>query len=576
LDVGPNSGGSALLIPLRFFQLSEATRDPMQKFDEFAWDTALGLRGNFGAGFDWELAYHRSDYKVERDNRLLLDQPTNAFFFGPQLGSLPFGTAQLPIVSVTDYSRFVRPLTPAEFRSITALNHTEADSSNDQVSAVISGDLFKLPAGAVQFASVFEWGTQEYDINLDPREVAGEFAGFLNSFPGGGSRDRYAAGVELAVPVLSSVRTTLAGRYDKYDDITNVDDAFTYNLGLEYRPFKTLLLRGSYATSFRAPDMHFVFAGSSSTFSAPRDALRCRRDFGVTDLNQCAFIPGLTGVLATTERQGNPGLKEETSKSWTAGLAWNITQSLDFTVDYFDIQIENTVNDLTDDFITGTEADCVLGRTLSGAPVDSSSAQCQFIRGLVTRNVPVPGVPGSIDNIAQLNTLPINRAFEGVTGLDASLNYFLDANRWGRFFFTFGWSHILKQERQEFAGDPVDSYRDDSRNRDLRSKIRSSVTWEKSGFSQTLYVDRQGSRPTYAAAFTANPTEFRTRPYSFYNYTVSYTSPADTWSVGLIVDNLLDADPKIDGTFAGWPFFFGQNVNAYGREVFLEGKYKFK
>lgn len=574
LDVGPNSGGGALLGPARFFQLSEATRDPLQKFDELAWDAALGLRGTIAGKFDWELAYHRSDYEVERDYRQLLESATNSFFqLGPQLGSLPFAGLELPIFAVADYSRMLRPLTPAEFRSITALNHTEADSSNDQVSAVFSGDLFKLPAGAVKFASVLEWGTQDYQIDLDPREVNAEFTGFGTSFPGGGSRDRYAAGVEFAVPVIESVRMTLAGRYDKYDDVTDVDDAFTYNFGLEYRPLKSLLLRGSYATSFRAPDMHFVFAGASSTFSSPRDMLRCRRDFGVTDINQCGFLPGLTG-LTNTERTGNRALEEETSKSWTAGLAWNITESLDLSVDYFDIQIEDMVNDLSVDFITQTEADCVLGETISGQVVNSSSALCQFITGLVTRATAVP--PLSPDSIVELSTLPINRAFEAVTGLDASLNYSLDAKAWGRFFFNLGWSHVLKQERQEFAGDPVDSYRDDRRNRDLRSKIRSSLTWEKGGFSQTLFADRQGSRPTYAFAFTASPSDFRTDSYTVYNYTASYTSAADTWRVGLIVSNVLDEDPKIDATWADYPFFFTQNVNAFGREVLVEASYKFK
>lgn len=577
LDIGPNAGpAGALLLPGRFLQLSETTREPKQEFDERAWDVALGLRGKLGSGtWDWELAYHHSAYEVERDNRQLLEQETADFFLGPELGTLPFLGAQLSIRSVPDYSRLLAPLTPAQYRSISALNHTEADSSNDQVSTVVTGDLFTLPAGAVKVAGVLEWGTQEYNIDLDPREVNGAFAGINTSFPGGGSRDRYAAGVELAIPVLDQVRFTLAGRYDRYDDITDVDDAFTYNAGLEYRPLKSLLLRGSYATSFRAPDMHFVFAGPSSTFSSPVDVLRCRRDFGATDINQCAVNPSVTGTLAATERQGNAALEEETGKSWTLGLAWNVTETLDLSVDYFDIELNDLVNDLTVDFITQTEADCVLGQTIAGRAVDSNSSLCQFITGLVTRNVPNPSV-GLADTIAQINTLPINRAFERVSGVDASLNYALNLNRLGEFSFRLGWSHVLKQERQEFAGDPVESYRDDERNRDLRSKVRGSLTWEKSGYAQTLYVDRQGSRPTYAANFTADPTEFRTRPYVVYNYTASYTSVDDRWRLGLIVNNLLDADPKIDGTFAGYPFFFSQNVNPYGREIFLESSYKFR
>lgn len=572
VDVGPNApGGFDLLAPLRFLQLSETTREPLQQFDEFAWDAVLGMRGNLGGGFNWELALHHSDYTVKRDNRLLLEQATNDFFLGPQLGTLPFSGFDLPIFAVPDYGRLIRPLTPAQFRSISAPNHTEADSSNDQVTAVVTGKLLDLPAGALEFAGVLEWGTQKYHIDLDPREVAGEFLGLSGSLPGGGSRDRYAAGVELAVPVVDKVRLTLAGRYDKYQDITDVDDALTYNLGLEYRPFKPLLLRASYATSFRAPDMHFVFAGPSTITLAPIDEMRCRRDQGVTDLSQCTLQP--FGVPTT--RQGNAGLEEETGKSWSAGLAWSVTDSLDLSLDYFDIQLKNLVNDLSLDYILKTEADCALGQTIGGQPVDSGSALCQFISGLVQRAQPIPGL--STDAIVGLNTLPINRALQSVNGIDTTLNYRLDAARFGRFSFRFAWSHILRGERQEFAADPVESYRDNPENRDLRSKVRASVTWEKSGFSQTLYLDRQGSRPTYAANYSSLPTSnTRTKAYSIYNYTASYTSSTDAWGVSLIVNNLFDADPKIDPSYAGWPFFFGQNVNPYGREVFLEARYRFK
>ena len=52
-----------------------------------------------------------------------------------------------------------------------------------------------------------------------------------------------------------------AGRYDQYS-YGDVDPGkFTYNLGLEWRPLDSLLLRSSYGTGFRAPDLHYLFAG---------------------------------------------------------------------------------------------------------------------------------------------------------------------------------------------------------------------------------------------------------------------------------------------------------------------------
>ena len=53
-------------------------------------------------------------------------------------------------------------------------------------------------------AGIVEWGTQEYDITLDPRLISGEFWGFTGT-GGGGERDRYAVGGEVLVPVDSMI-----------------------------------------------------------------------------------------------------------------------------------------------------------------------------------------------------------------------------------------------------------------------------------------------------------------------------------------------------------------------------------
>ncbi len=573
-DLGGLAAGQYLQF-IRFFQINEMP-DPDLMFDERAWDAVLGLRGSlFEDSLEWELAYHHSDYDVERDQRTPLTEAIFDFYFGPQLrdasGNLVFdnllGMLGIPLPPAAVYTavnrgRMQRALTPAEWRSITALNHTEAQSSNDQASAVLTGSLFSLPAGEVGFAAVLEWGTQSYGINLDPRLTAGEFYG-LTEFPGGGVRHRYAAGLELAVPVLDSVRLTLASRYDKYNDITDVDDAVTYNAGVEYRPFKSLLFRGAYATSFRAPDMHFVFAAPSSLFAAPLDELRCRRDLGITDPAQCAVA--IPPVIVEQHRRGNPGLQEETGKSWSAGVVWNVLDSLDLTVDYFDIRLDDIVNDLSFDFILSTEADCRIGRTVTGEAVDSGSALCQFAMAQVVRN-PFTG-PGT-DRLIEVNTGPINRSLQNVRGLDATLNYSLDTERLGDFRFNLAWSHILEQERQEFATDPVDSYRDDPDNLDLRSRVRGTVSWRMGRWAHTLLGDRRGSRPTFDELA-------RTKSYTTYNYsTVFSATPALTFS--LVVNNLLDEDPRIDDTFSAYPFFYQSNVNPVGREAFFEVGYRFR
>ncbi|WP_410967008.1 TonB-dependent receptor domain-containing protein, partial [Salmonella sp. SAL04277] len=73
----------------------------------------------------------------------------------------------------------------------------------------------------------------------------------------GGSRDRYAAGGEFSIPLHDTLLASAAGRWDQYRFSGRTEEQTTYNLGLEWRPLTSLLLRGSYGTSFRAPDLNY-------------------------------------------------------------------------------------------------------------------------------------------------------------------------------------------------------------------------------------------------------------------------------------------------------------------------------
>ena len=59
----------------------------------------------------------------------------------------------------------------------------------------------------------------------------------------------------------------IATRYDKYDDdSSNVGGKVSSMMNIAYRPTEDVLLRASASQSFRAPDMHRVYAGSSLLF----------------------------------------------------------------------------------------------------------------------------------------------------------------------------------------------------------------------------------------------------------------------------------------------------------------------
>ena len=530
--------------------------------DESSWDFAVGLRGRLGERFDWDATLSRSEYDVEINRPRFLRQPLFDYFLGPQLGTQLVGSTRYPIYR-TNLQRYFNPIDPTTYQSLSTMVKTEAESSVTQANLVLSGDLFELPAGAVGMAAVLEAGRQEYTLTPDPRLLPGANPATaiynLTGTGGGGERNRYAFGLEFSVPILDSLTMQLAGRYDKYDDITQVDDAVTYNAGLEWRPLDGLLVRGSYATSFRAPDMHYVFADTSGFFTGVFDEYQCRRD-GLS-LTTCASqTPYNYQVFGT--RQGNAFLEEEEGKSWTAGIVWDAFEGFSVSADYYHIELDSAVSDVGTGYLLRNEAACRLGTDRDGSAVDSNSAGCQQFLSFVTRTVGGPN-DGRIEEI-RLN--PINQSYNAVEGIDAAVDYRLDTDRLGDFRFGLKWSHTLKQEFEEFPGDGVQQYRDSLQNFDFRSRINWSATWNRNDWGASLYGYRWGSAPNWAETG-------RIAPYIVWNAGLSKKiTPKAT--VGVTVNNLFDKLAPEDDTFYTYPYFW-RAYSPIGREVFVQFDYKF-
>ncbi len=561
-NAGPDSTGYEVL--QRFILASEigGREARVTTEEDRVLDYAVGFRGGlFGSRWEYEATYSHSDYKVENAARHLLNPEVEDYFLGPNLGFDidPEGFG-LPAYAV-NLTRLYSPLTPQIYQQLSAVGRDEADSSNDVVNVVLTGDLFQTPSGPVSMAAIVEWGTQEYEITLDPRTIAGDFWAFTGS-GGGGKRDRYAGGVEFGVPLYDKLRATLAGRYDKYDDITNVDDAFSYNLGLEFRPTDTLLLRGSLATSFRAPDMHFVFADPSGYFAQVDDEYWCRANEPGVSLPACSRNP----ANIEGESQGNPGLEEEEGESFTLGVVFQPTSRLSLALDYYHIEITGLVIDYPITKILEIEADCRLGQTASGAAVDVNSGQCQSILARVNRT-PVDATDFS-EYIDLVRTGPINTADYKTSGIDTSLSFVQQLPTQGSLTYQLNYSHVLKFDTRDFAGDPFENSRDDLQVFDFRSKMRGSVTWQYADWTTTLFGERLGSVPRWDETG-------RIGTHVEWSGSVSYRFLGGAAEASLFVDNLFDEEPPEDPSYDTYPYFSDLNYDPTGREWFVQLRYKF-
>ncbi|WP_297803895.1 TonB-dependent receptor [uncultured Brevundimonas sp.] len=511
-----------------------------------------GIKGTFGEGDVWgyEIALNHSEYRSKVSFPQVIAAKANAFFLGPQLGvDADSGYA----IFAPDVSRLYTPLTPQEYASITADSVYNPRSRSTNLSATITNsELFQLPAGPVGFAAVVEGGKQSYELNTDPNALIPYYYGLVDS-DGEGDRNHLGAGFEVRAPLLSNLEVNAAGRYDRYSFADNDVGEFTYNLGLEYRPHRTVLLRAAYGTGFRAPDLHYVFSGPGNTHPSATDYYRCATEEPDEDIGDCSFDG--QGIVAY--RNGNRDLDPETSKSFNAGIVWQPTRNISLSLDYFNVELTNQVRDMNIDTILRNEAACRTGG------MDASSPTCVDAVARVNRQATGP-LAGSLIGVS---TNPINIAQETTSGFDVAARWRVPTERAGDFTFSASYTYVDEHDFQQYPGDPViDKLAYDSGYYIPREKGTASVSWAFNKLTATLQGQYLGELPNYYEdAYIEDSWMF--------NASAQYDL-TDHVRLSLTVNNLFDEGPVKDETYSAYPYYDISWFDSVGRSYYLQLTYK--
>ncbi|MEO5935244.1 MAG: TonB-dependent receptor [Duganella sp.] len=517
-------------------------------WDDQANSLSFGAKGQLAGSWRYEASYSASLYKSQAKAPRALAN-IDSFFLGPQQGFDADGVA----IYAPDQSRLTRRLTPAEFDSITGFTKSDDKSWTNTASVTANGEAFTLPAGPVNLAAVAEVGKQGFSNRPDGRINAGYFNLAPPADVTAGTRKRFAAGVEANVPLLPQLSATVAGRYDRYSFAGRDDGKATYNGGLEWRPVKQLLVRGNYATSFRAPDMNYIFkARGTGYYSSTTDYYRCAKvGQPVADCEFANVSPGSDYVQI-----GSRDLRPERGRSTGLGLVWSPNADFDVTLDYWNIKIDDLVTNLSADKLLRDESDC----RIAG---DLTSPTCADAIARIERN-PLTALnkPGEIRRIT---VNPINAASTSVNGIDVSAKYVLRTTGWGLFISKLNYSKTLDKKSRQFAGDPLNDDLEDLTNYDWRDKLNASVTWNLPKVSSTLFLQRYGKVPNSAGTAYLTPT-------TLVNASVVYrVNPRTTISVAVNnVFNLVKSD-----TTGGWPYYPVGNYSPVGRQGWVELNYHF-
>ncbi|GLQ94948.1 TonB-dependent receptor plug domain-containing protein [Dyella acidisoli] len=493
-------------------QLTAAEIGPSNTHDrEQNWNLQAGLRGTmFDSRFNWDLNLNTQKYTVREDYTGYDQNAMNNFFLGKQLGTTTDSKGNSIPIYAMNWQQWWNPITPQQYNQFAVFGTNTASSWLDQVQFRINGDLYKLPwaSESIGWAAVLEAAHNGYLLSPDSRSAFANSANFQNPFgaylTGGGTRQRYSFGNEFRVPLLDSVTWTISGRLDKYHDASRADVARTWGTGLEYRPFDGLLVRGSYNTNFKAPDMQAIYlTGSSSPVGYYADPLQCINDIknGVSNSTWCNSVQRSSSQYYTLNTNGSRLLKPQTGHSWTYGFVWQIpgVQGLSVSADYWHMGVDNAIQYLSGDTVLADEAGCLTGYQTNGTSALSpytahvrGSAYCQMVTQMVTRN--------AAGQIVTVNSGPINEASLYVSGIDASLDYKLHTDDWGDFRANINYTDNLSYKQRVLASDELQNTRYNM----VASRITWIGNWHKGDWDVTISGVRDGGMraPNYGSCNT--------------------------------------------------------------------------
>ena len=513
-----------------------------------------GIKGTFGEGDAWtyEVAFNHSEYRSKVSFPQVVASAANDLFLGQSLGiDADSGLAIFAVGENAD--RLYQPLTNAEYNSIVKNSVYNPRSRSDSLSATFTNEaLFELPAGALGFAATLEVGNQGYNLKPDPLVLDPYYVGIVDS-DGKGDRDHWGVAAEVRAPLLHNLEFSGAGRYDHYSFADSNIGEFTYNVGLEYRPIDTLMLRAAYGTGFRAPDLHYVFSGPGNTHPSATDYYRCATEEPDEDIGDCSF----DGEGITAYRNGNRDLDPETSKSFTGGVVWQPTRNISLSLDYFNIELKNQVTDMSIDTILRDEATCRTG----GA--DITSPTCLDAIARVKRQATGP-LAGSLIGVS---TNPINIAKETTSGLDFAARVMVPTERLGDFTFSAAYTYVDSHEYKQYPGDDViNKLAFDSGYYMPRDKGTTSLSWNQDKLTATIQGQYLGKLPNYAEdAYISDSWMFNT--------SVQYELN-DHVRLSATVNNLFDEKPVKDDTYSAYPYYDISWFDAVGRSYYLQLTYK--
>lgn len=498
------------------------------------------------------------------------------------------------------------------------------------LSGIMSGQIGKTAAGPIGAAFGFE--VRNDKISSNPDSVASNGLLFAFFSDGGAEGDKTVKEIfaEVDIPLIAdytlfeSLDINLSGRFT---DEEFYGHAYTYSIKGGWRPVNSLLLKASFGTSFRAPNLRENFLRAQSGFGSVTDPCAVPDEaFFVPDGSPVGTAPSYqasedqrnANVLAACIREGRdptrvgldvnvgntfgtPGtentaggsldLSEETSKSFTAGFAFTqpFFEEFDFDLgmNYYDIEITDSVIEPGSQFIVN---DCFL--------------RDDGVRSAFCDRLQYDTVPTGRLLISEIDRGFINLNTDTVRGLDINSRFGYDFTAFGEpveFDLNLRANKLL--ERSNVFIDPVDGaeVRGDFAGEfgfpEWTGSLTGAVQWRDYRLTwQTRYIgdvtedvnafdpfsDALDTRNTGFVGNTCTGGTF-CRDVGFadeyFVHTIAARYDADTWTVRAGISNVFDKEPPLVSSGQGITQIanipLGNGYDLDGREFFFSASKRF-
>lgn len=410
-------------------------------------------------------------------------------------------------------------------------------STNKSFDVNFSGPLMDMDAGELMLAVGAEHRKEAIDDNPDDQFLRGEVFG-TEATKANGSRDNTSIYAELGVPVIENLEIQVALRYEDYSDFGTTTDP---KLAFIWTPTEDLSVRGSYGTAFRAPSLHQIGLGNTDESPNLVDFVRCE-----------AVGLGCDPQEYTAVLKGNPDLDPEESTSYNLGLIYQINDNLDFSIDYYNYDIEDVITKDTQFKLRLAGLDpSVVERYPSDDPNDPGEIKL---------------IKDQYENLGNVKT----------SGLDFDLAYRLQTSA-GDFTFNYVLNYVLNYEDRRPLNPEKTDWRVDTKEGQFRQpeyRWTLSSSWNKDDWVANFAINHiadfeQDSSVRIKSDGTILP---NVDSYTTVDASLSYLGFENT-ALTLGANNLFNEEPPFS-----YHDFMGYVTDVHsgqGQFVYLKATYQF-